>query len=159
MFCYDNGLFNVKKRLNKIAIKKGVIFINDYAHHPTEVINILNTIKFLINNNNYNIFTIFEPHKYARLYKLYEEFIISFTNTVYLLILDVYKTDKKEKINFNVINFIRFFVLYKPLTIFYAPKGKYIKAVIEKYSKPNDYVLFLGAGKISKIVSTIIPCL
>ena len=161
IYCYQHieyftyKLFKTERRLDSIETIKKIIFIDDYAHHPTEIKNILGAIKHIINRSN-NIFVIFEPHKNWRLNNLYKEFFLSFINVSYLSILDIYSQKQSFKKKFHIMNFIMSCNLCKSFSVFYCPNGKYIRNILNKYIKSYDYVIFIGAGKISSIAYKII---
>lgn len=97
--------------------------IDDYAHHPTEIIATLEATKKYAkllqdkkildkdSKNNYNIAAIFQPHKYSRLRDNLEAFCNCFKDCDRLIILPVWAAGE-EKIDFD---FAKLFSKYKPI--------------------------------------------
>ena len=84
--------------LGDYSTSKGqAILIDDYGHHPTEIILTLQAIK-----NKYShkrIITIFQPHQYSRTIELLEDFKKSFVDTHTLVVPNIYESrDSKEDI-------------------------------------------------------------
>ena len=67
--------------------KKGIIIVDDYAHHPTEVISTLNAAKF---GWNKRIIAIFQPHLFSRTKNFYKEFACSLSIADIIIITDIY---------------------------------------------------------------------
>ena len=61
-----------KRRMNILGKLKKTIFIDDYAHHPTEIEKLINVISLY---KKKNICLIIEPHRYTRLNDLYNEYL------------------------------------------------------------------------------------
>ena len=66
------NFLGVQRRLTKISNFRGSIIYDDYAHHPTEIISVLNAIKSSFENKK--IVTVFQPHRYSRVALLKKEF-------------------------------------------------------------------------------------
>ena len=58
--------------MTKIFSKKNNDFYDDYAHHPTEIKSILDSVKNVYKRRK--IISIFEPHRYSRVLSLKKEF-------------------------------------------------------------------------------------
>ena len=66
----------VERRFNKIFTYNGADVFDDYAHHPTEIKEVINGV-----SNSYKekkIICIFQPHRISRLNDLKTEFCYSF---------------------------------------------------------------------------------
>ena len=55
----------VQRRMTKIFTKNNNDFYDDYAHHPTEIQSTLRVLKMFIKRK---IVSIFEPHRYSRVF-------------------------------------------------------------------------------------------
>ena len=66
----------VQRRMTKIFTKNMNDFYDDYAHHPTEIRSILESVKNVYKNRK--ITSVFEPHRYSRVLALKKEFAKSF---------------------------------------------------------------------------------
>ena len=62
----------VARRFTKIDRINNNLFIDDYAHHPTEIDSVLSAAKQSQSSNN--IIAVFQPHRYSRVLTLKKEF-------------------------------------------------------------------------------------
>lgn len=78
----------VKRRFEYQIRTKDCIFIDDYAHHPTEIEAFLTSVKALY--PNHKLTAIFQPHLFSRTNDFQEEFAKSLELADDLLLLDIY---------------------------------------------------------------------
>ncbi len=138
--------FQVREKL------AGTIFIDDYAHHPTEIKAVLKASRYL---NPKKVLVIFQPHRFSRVKRLYPEFAHCFSLADELVITDIYAAseDKIEGIDSN-------FLLQEISTRFcgplhYIPKEKLVEEVLSLI-EGKDMVIALGAGDINILMGKII---
>lgn len=92
----SEGLNNFKGAHRRFEIKgkkNGVIVIDDYAHHPTEIKATLSAAK---NYPHKRIFCVFQPHTFSRTLSLYDEFTKAFDNVDELILADIYAAREKD---------------------------------------------------------------
>ncbi len=138
-----------KRRMNILGKIKKTIFIDDYAHHPTEIEKLINVISLYKKNN---VFLIIEPHRYSRLNNLYSEYLNVLKNINNLIILKTYEAGenfkKGMKNSKNLVN---------DLNVLNNQKTKYIDnysdlfSLLEQYvkNKRESIIISAGAGEIS----------
>lgn len=131
----------------KKTIGQNVEVYDDYAHHPTEIMTTLSTAK---EKTQGRIIAVFEPHTYSRTKSLFDNFANAFYDADIVLLADIYAAREKDdgtvssdmlanaltKNNVNAKN------LHTLENI-----AKHIHEII----KPNDIVLTIGAGTITKL--------
>ena len=138
-----------KRRMNILGKLKKTMFIDDYAHHPTEIEMLINTISLY--KKKY-IFLIIEPHRYSRLNDLYGEYLSVLKKINNLIILKTYEAGESYKKGMknskNLVN---------DLNVLYNQKTKYIDNYSDLFSLLDEYVknqrdsiiISAGAGEIS----------
>ena len=137
----------VKRRFTLVLKNNKNKIFDDYAHHPKEIIATLETLKKITLGK---IIAIHEPHRYSRLKELYNEFTSSFDDSHILFILPVYPAGEKKLINYTsqkLVSSIR----KNNKEAFYSESNKKLFDKIYKFLKPDDNVIFLGAGPITKL--------
>ncbi len=135
----------VERRLQTIAKKQEILFLQDYGHHPTEIKTVLASLKSLQTQHKKQILCVFQPHRYSRIQNLFEEFAAAFQNADELIVTDIYSAfEKKTKINAQILAKA---ISQKQKKVCYAPEQK-LFTVLKKKLKKNQIVLFLGAGDI-----------
>ena len=145
-----NGLKNfkgVQRRFNKIFSFNNVDFYDDYAHHPTEIKEVLNSIKNIY--KDYEKICIFQPHRVSRLKDLKKEFSFAFKNADKVILFPIYTAGEKIKLGFSYISFAKQVIKNSKVQLFLLDNkfqlAKFIKSSI--YGK--KIVIGMGAGTIS----------
>lgn len=144
-----------RRRLEVKRTVNGVTYIDDYAHHPTEIEASLNALKELKYNN---LYLIFQPHTYTRTKALFDEFVRVLGSTAITILAKIYparekdlgivsssditESIKKDKNNLN--NFCEYFETFEE-----------IYEYVSKNAKPGDIVVTMGAGDVYKIIDLI----
>ncbi|MEG1256913.1 UDP-N-acetylmuramate--L-alanine ligase [Clostridium sp.] len=90
------GLFNfggTHRRFEFKGCKNGVNVIDDYAHHPTEILAHLNACR---NYPHKDLYVVFQPHTYTRTITLFEDFSKAFDSVNHLVLADIYAAREKD---------------------------------------------------------------
>ena len=95
----------VQRRMTKIFSKNKNDFYDDYAHHPTEIISILEGVKNIYKNRK--IISIFEPHRYSRVLSLKKEFAKSFAKSDQVLLCPIYAAGEKKNSKYKLSEFAK----------------------------------------------------
>jgi len=83
----------VERRFQIIGEAKDILIVDDYAHHPTEVVATLQAARQFVAQGKFaarRIVAVFQPHQPGRLKDFWKEFCQSFKNCDLLLVTDVY---------------------------------------------------------------------
>ncbi len=145
-----SGLKNfkgVQRRFNKIFTFNNVDFFDDYAHHPTEIREVLEGVKKVY--KNYDKICIFQPHRISRLRDLRKEFSYSFKNADKVILFPIFTAGEKIKLGFSYLSFAKQIIKNSKVQLLmiedYRQLAKYLKSNI--YGK--KIVIGMGAGSIS----------
>ncbi len=137
----------VQRRFNKIFTFNNVNFYDDYAHHPTEIKEVLDGVRNVY--KDYEKICIFQPHRISRLKDLKKEFTFAFKNADKVLLFPIYTAGEKIKLEFSYINFAKEIIKNSKVQLFLVNN----KVELAKYVKTNIYgkkiVIGMGAGTIS----------
>ncbi len=137
----------VQRRFNKIFNFNNVDFYDDYAHHPTEIREVMDGVKKVY--KDYEKICIFQPHRISRLRDLKKEFTFAFKNADKVILFPVYTAGEKLKLGFSYINFAREIIKNSRVELFLVDD----KFQLAKFIKANIYgkkiVIGMGAGTIS----------
>ena len=137
----------VERRFNKIFTYREVSFYDDYAHHPTEIKEVLNGVRAAYKENE--IICVFQPHRISRLKDLKKEFSLSFKKADTVILCPVYTAGEKMKLGFDYNNFAKDIIKNSKVRLFMV-NDQY---QIAKFVKSNIYgkkiVIGMGAGTIS----------
>ena len=139
----------VQRRLEIKGEKNGVMIMDDYGHHPTEIQITLKTAKESWEKDR--LIVVFQPHRYTRTKALFDDFAKSFVNADELILLPIYAASESK------IDGISSETLCERIKEYGHKKVKYIKSkkecleYLKKHIKKNDMVLTIGAGDVYKI--------
>jgi len=133
----------VGRRFEIKGEKNGITVIDDYGHHPTEIIATLEAIKKKW--PTHRLFVLFQPHRYTRTRQLFEKFGKSFFLADFVEVLDIYSANEQP------IDGVTSELILKSLLENKCLAGKFLG--LENFSKnlsSGDIVLTLGAGDVWK---------
>jgi UDP-N-acetylmuramate--alanine ligase len=137
----------VQRRFNKIFTYRNIEFYDDYAHHPTEIKELLSGVREAYKKEE--IVCIFQPHRISRLKDLREEFSLSFKKADIVILCPVYSAGEKLRLGFSYSNFAKE-IMKKSNVELYIVRDQYELA---KFIKQKIYgskvVIGMGAGSIS----------
>ena len=138
----------VFRRFQKKAEEQGVMVIDDYAHHPTEVAATLNAARKGWPDRR--IVAVFQPHLYSRTQDLYKEFGLSFSDAEVLVITDVYPSREKpiEGVTGKLISDTA--EQYGHKNVIYVEDKADVTNTFKEISKSGDIIITMGAGDIYK---------
>ncbi|CUS79283.1 UDP-N-acetylmuramate--L-alanine ligase [Candidatus Kryptonium thompsonii] len=143
----------VYRRFEIRAEVNGIIVVDDYAHHPTEIKAVLQAAK---DSWKRHVIAVFQPHLYSRTRDFYQEFGRSFFNADVCVITDVYPAREEpiEGVTGELIaNSARNFGHKE---VHYVQDKTEIPDYVLKLVSPGDMVIFMGAGDITKICGDFI---
>jgi UDP-N-acetylmuramate--alanine ligase len=138
----------VFRRFQLKAEQDGVIVIDDYAHHPTEVQATLNAARKGWKDRR--IVAVFQPHLYSRTQELYKEFGLSFFDAEVCVITDVYPSREEpiEGVTGKLVADVA--REYGHRKVHYIEDKNDLPVQLKDIIEPGDVVITMGAGDIYK---------
>ncbi|MDR0822788.1 MAG: UDP-N-acetylmuramate--L-alanine ligase [Endomicrobium sp.] len=133
----------VGRRLEKKGEKNGVLIIDDYGHHPTEIKATLSAIKSFWQGRR--LIVLFQPHRYTRTQTLFKDFGESFSDADIVKVLDIYPAGEKP-----IIAVSRDLILDEMKKNKVNAQGYTNIEDIARIVSDGDIVLTLGAGDVWK---------
>ncbi len=138
----------VFRRFDIKGEKDGVLYVDDYAHHPTEVKAVLKAAR---NSWNRRIVAAFQPHTYTRTMHLHEQFAASFDDADVIIITDVYPAREQpiEGITGKLI--ADGAMKYGHKNVLYIPTLDELRRQLSDILKDGDVFITIGAGNICNL--------
>lgn len=146
----NNSLVKFKgtqRRFEKKGERDGIVVIDDYAHHPTEV---AATIKAAQNYPHKRIFCVFQPHTYSRTSTLFNEFSHSFNGVTQLVLADIYAAREKNTGEINS-EMLCEAICKNGVDAIYLESFDKILDYFRGTLKEGDLLITMGAGDVYKI--------
>ena len=144
------GLSNfggVQRRFNKIFTFNKIDFYDDYAHHPTEIRNVLDGVEKVY--NGFEKVCIFQPHRLSRVKDLKKEFSFAFKKADTVILCPIYTAGEKIKLGFSYTSFAKEIIRNSKVKIFMVDDLKQLSQFIKKNMYGKKIVIGMGAGTIS----------
>ena len=135
----------VARRFTKIDRINNNLFIDDYAHHPTEIDSVLSAAKQSQSSNN--IIAVFQPHRYSRVLTLKKEFSKCFKKANTVLVLDIYAAGEKNYTSFKIKTLVNLIKNNSKTDTHYIESIDLVSKFLN--AGKRNLVIFMGAGNIS----------
>ena len=148
-----------KRRFEQKGQAQGITLIDDYAHHPSEIIATLASARLRVGSDeNKRVIAIFQPHRYSRTEKFLAEFSECFTDADVVIITDIYSAGEKNLTNITGEDLAQAIRKHHP-QIFYQPSLADVLNFLPTILKTGDLTLFLGAGNLNQIITDVLKAI
>ncbi len=137
----------VKRRFEYILRKPGLVFVDDYAHHPEEIRSFLDSLRKMYPGKEITV--IFQPHLYSRTRDFSQGFAESLSMADRVILLDIYPAREKpiegvsSKLIFDQISHRRKILCTKDTLMDHLNAGEL------------QVLATVGAGDIDRLVEPI----
>jgi len=138
-----------KRRFEVISTNDGVTIVDDYAHHPTEIMATLSAARKV--HRSGRIISIFQPHRYTRTKYFFELYGQSFFNSDHVVVTEIYPAGEKPIPSITGELLARSLQKYGHNNVTYIPEIRDIPPFINKLAKCDDFIITLGAGDVWKV--------
>jgi len=138
----------VQRRFQVKGEAKGVMVVDDYGHHPTEIKATLAAAKKGLGRR---VVTVFQPHRYTRTRDQLVEFFTAFNQADRVVVMDIYAAGEKpiEGINARALSDGIKSRGHKDVT--YVPDKDAVLSWLADNLKEGDVLITLGAGDVWKL--------
>ena len=140
----------VKRRFTKTGETHGVTIIDDYGHHPVEIAATLSSARQAVEELGGKVIAVVQPHRYSRLSHLFNEFCTCFSDADTVLVTDVYSAGEEPIEGASRDALVEGIRAHGHKHVVALPTEDMLAEVIAEIAQPNDFVICLGAGSISK---------
>jgi UDP-N-acetylmuramate--alanine ligase len=137
----------VERRFNKIFTHRETNFYDDYAHHPTEIKEVLNGVRAAYKKEE--VICVFQPHRISRLKDLKKEFSLSFKKADTVILCPIYTAGEKIKLGFNYTSFAKDIIKNSKVKLFMVNDQYQLAKFIKNNIYGKKIVIGMGAGTIS----------
>jgi UDP-N-acetylmuramate--alanine ligase len=149
-----SGFKNANRRFQFKGMVNGITVVDDYGHHPTEILATLQAAKYSAGGRRTVV--VFQPHRFSRTKELMDEFALAFNNADVLYVLDIYAASESpiEGITAEVLteNIRR----YGHKNVSYIGGMESASDIVCSELKEGDLVITLGAGSVTRLSDEIL---
>lgn len=165
-----------RRRFESRGDYNGILFVDDYAHHPSEIRATLSAASLQAKNQTLRsnsdlsneegklgqkerslserVVAIFQPHRYSRTMTFLKEFAQSFNDADIVVVTDVYSAGEPDNGEINAQSLAEEIAIYHP-QVYQCPSLPSVKDCLKEILKPGDLALFLGAGNLNQIIPDV----
>jgi UDP-N-acetylmuramate--alanine ligase len=144
---------NADRRFQIRGEKHGILVVDDYGHHPTEIIA---TLKAARNSSDRRIIAVFQPHRYTRIRALEEEFARAFYQADVVIVLPIYPAGEDAIEGVGAEKLAGLIKKHGHRDVAYAPDFPAAVELLRQKLQKGDLVLTLGAGDVWKIAEELL---
>ncbi len=145
----------VERRFTILGDVNDIIFVDDYAHHPTEIKATLSAARHMVAQdshhsapNNPRVIAVVQPHRYSRLADLFTEFSSCFQDADQVIVMPVFAAGEMANLTATHAT------LAKALEevgqdVITVNQMSEVQEIISDQGSAGDLYVFMGAGDIS----------
>lgn len=152
-----------KRRFEYRGHAGGIVFVEDYAHHPSELSVTLAAARLQIQTQTTRlpllperIVAIFQPHRYSRTQVLMENFAECFKDADEVLICDVYSAGEQDPGGLSGGQQLADAIAQRHRNVYYCGALDAVGDRLRKTLNPGDLALFLGAGNLNQVIPDLV---
>jgi UDP-N-acetylmuramate--alanine ligase len=138
----------VKRRFTRTGTVNGVTVVDDYGHHPVEIVATLKA-GLQAKGDKGRVVAVVQPHRYTRLSSLFPEFCKAFNDADIVIVADVYPAGEQPIEGANRDALVEGLRAHGHRDVHALSEPKNLASMIAELARPDDYVICLGAGSIS----------
>jgi UDP-N-acetylmuramate--alanine ligase len=137
----------VDRRFESRGEARGVLVLDDYGHHPTEIRATLETLRQRAGTRR--TLVLFQPHRYTRTKALWEDFCTAFGGADVLRLVDVYAASEDPIAGVTSEALARAIAAHGHPDVAWLGGVREAGEALAALVKAGDVVLTLGAGNVA----------
>lgn len=143
-----------RRRFEHRGEVNGITFIDDYAHHPSEIDVTLAAARLRVEGNNslQRVVAIFQPHRYSRTKTFLQEFADAFQDADVIVITDIYSAGEKNTFGIQGADLVSAIALKHNNVHYHSEVNSIADFLKQEILQPGDLAMFLGAGNLNQSI-------
>jgi UDP-N-acetylmuramate--alanine ligase len=142
------GFRGVRRRFEVLGERAGALVIDDYAHHPAEILATLAAARQALDRR---IVVVFQPHRYTRTRDTFDDLARAFHDADQLLLTDIYPAGEEKLAGVSASLLAEAARDFGHHGVRYVAEKEEIARSLQDVIEPGDAVIFMGAGDIGRI--------
>jgi UDP-N-acetylmuramate--alanine ligase len=143
-----------RRRFERVGEAGGVVVMDDFAHHPTEVKATIAAAKAAFPETR--LIAVYQPHTYSRIGYLWDDWLQCWDGLDALIVVETYAARERPEAGRSAVDLAH---------AIHNPKASYAKDFDDAtrqaaaIAKPGDVVFTIGAGDVSEIGPMLLEAL
>jgi UDP-N-acetylmuramate--alanine ligase len=145
-----------ERRFQRIGEAGGVLVVDDYGHHPTEIAAVLAAARVALGRR---LLVAFQPHRYSRTARLMDAFGSAFADADEVVLTDIYAASEDPIPGVTIEALAAAIAQRAGCPVSVARTLDELVVALAARAKPGDAVLTLGAGSIGSVPKRLLRAL
>jgi UDP-N-acetylmuramate--alanine ligase len=145
-----------ERRFQRLGEEDGVLVVDDYGHHPTEIAAVIAAARAGIDRR---LVVVFQPHRYSRTQALMKEFGGALSGADEIVLTDIYAAGEPPLPGVTIEALADSIRASARGSVRVVPAVDDLPAVVTGLVRPGDLVITLGAGSIGTVGERILDTL
>ena len=145
-----------ERRFERHGEPGGVLVVDDYAHHPTEIAAVLAAARATLGRR---LIVAFQPHRYTRTQQLMDAFGPALRDADQIVLTDIYAASEEPIPGITIDALADAVRAGSGRTVQIARTLDDVIPTILRIARPGDAVLTLGAGSIGTLPAQLVDAL
>ena len=141
------GFKGSERRFEYKGTRSGVVIIDDYAHHPTEI---TATLKAAANYPHKKLYCVFQPHTYTRTKAFMKDFAKALSLADEIILAKIYPARETDDLGISS-DTLKKEIEALGKTCYYFPSFSEIEKFILNNCMAGDMLITMGAGDVVKV--------
>ncbi len=141
-----SGFKGVNRRFTRVGSADGIVVVDDYAHHPVEIAAVLKAARAATQGQ---VIAVVQPHRYTRLYSLFESFCTCFNDADAVVVADVYAAGEAPIAGVNRDALVEGLRRRGHRQVVALAEPRKLAETVSPLAKAGDMIVCLGAGNIT----------
>jgi UDP-N-acetylmuramate--alanine ligase len=138
----------IQRRFQIKGEKKGILIVDDYGHHPVEI---MATLRAAQAGWGRRIVAVFQPHRYTRTQALFQDFLTAFNDANVLVLTEIYPAGEDRIEGVEAKTLCEGIRDHGHKNVTFIETKKEIVDHLLRIIAPGDLVITLGAGDIWQV--------
>ncbi|MDB4987339.1 MAG: UDP-N-acetylmuramate--alanine ligase [Myxococcaceae bacterium] len=143
----------VQRRFTIVGEHDGITIVDDYGHHPAEVVVTLEAAQRAYGRR---ILVAFQPHRYTRTQHCFDELTRAFNRADVLFLTDVYAAGEEPIAGADSATLAQAVRAHGHRDVTLVPKVDDLAAALAVRAQPGDVIVTMGAGNITHVGRTLL---
>lgn len=147
-------LGGVSRRFQVKGEERSILVVDDYGHHPAEIVATLKTAKDCWPDRR--LVVVFQPHRYTRTHFLFDRFVLSFNEADVLILVPIYGAGEEPVAGTTAETLAQGIRDHGHKDVVYCESIETVRSALDHMVEPGDVVMTLGAGDIYHLADDLV---
>jgi UDP-N-acetylmuramate--alanine ligase len=143
----------VSRRFQVRGTPRGIMVVDDYAHHPAEIQATLRAAK---DGFGRRVIAVFQPHRYTRTQALLSDFVSAFDLADRIIVTEIYPAGEAPIAGISGRQIAEGIGRRGRPEVLFVERKEEVPDLVLELARPGDLVITMGAGDIWKACEEIV---